>query len=66
MLCFPSCSSSSEFKIERYGSKVWVCLRCTTKAVEDLKHGVGMVVTCQWELSELGGDILGWPLPSSA
>jgi hypothetical protein len=23
-----------------------------------LKHGTGMVVTCQWEPSELGGEIL--------
>ena len=32
---------------------------CITKAVEDLKHragGAGLVVTHQWELSELGGD----------
>ena len=30
-----------------------------TTAVEDLKHGAGVVATSQWELSELGGDILG-------
>jgi hypothetical protein len=36
---------------------VWVCQMCTTKAMGELKHGVGMVTTCQWELSELGGDI---------
>ena len=30
---------------------------CTEKAVEDLKHGAGMEVSCQWELSELGGVI---------
>lgn len=28
------------------------------KAVRILKHAVGMVVTHQWELSELGGEIL--------
>lgn len=28
------------------------------KAVRILKHAVGMVVTHQWELSELGGKIL--------
>ena len=27
---------------------------CTTKAVGDLKHGAGVVVTHQWEPSELG------------
>jgi hypothetical protein len=32
---------------------------CTTKAVEDLKHRAGVVVICQWELSELGGNVLG-------
>lgn len=31
---------------------------CTTKAVGDLKHGVGVVVTCQWESIELGGEIM--------
>jgi hypothetical protein len=42
-----------------------------------LKHGVGMVTTCQWELSELGGDCgalsqslheikIGLQLPASA
>ena len=28
------------------------------KAVGILKHGVGVVATRQWELSELGGEIL--------
>ena len=32
-----------------------------TTAVEDLKHGAGVVATSQWELSELGGDILSAP-----
>lgn len=32
---------------------------CTTKAVEDLKHGAGVVATHQWELSKLGGDVSG-------
>ena len=40
------------------GSKSWVCQMCTTKAMGDLKHRAGVVMTCQWELSELGGDIL--------
>ncbi|EDL10467.1 mCG59678, partial [Mus musculus] len=39
--------SSSGFKRERYGSKEWVCQMCTTKAVGDLKHGLGVVVTHQ-------------------
>ena len=28
------------------------------RAVGILKHGSGMVTTCQWELSKLGGEIL--------
>ena len=59
MLYFPSHGGSSRLKRERYSSKVWVCLRCTTKAVGDLKHRVGMLTTHRWELSELGGDVLG-------
>jgi hypothetical protein len=31
---------------------------CTTKAIGNFKHGAGMVKTCQWELSELGGEIV--------
>ena len=31
---------------------------CTTKAMGVLKHGAGVVVTCQWELSNLGEEIL--------
>ena len=31
---------------------------CTTKVVEDLKHRAGVVATCQWEPSELGGEIV--------
>ena len=31
---------------------------CTTKAVGDLKHRAGMVETRQWELSQLGEEIL--------
>jgi hypothetical protein len=31
---------------------------CTTKAMEDLKHRAGVVVTQQWEPSELGGEIV--------
>ena len=58
MLRVPSCSGSSEFKKERYGRKAWACQMCTTKAVGDLKHRVGMVVTCQWEPSKLGGEIV--------
>ena len=30
---------------------------CTTKAVGDLKHRVGVVATCQWGPIELGGEI---------
>ena len=41
---------------EVWHSKVWVCLRCTTKAVEVLKHRAGTVTTCQWKPSELGGE----------
>ena len=38
--------------------KVWVCLIYNTKTMGDLKHGAGVVMTSQWELSELGGEIL--------
>ena len=31
---------------------------CTTNAMGVLKHGAGVVVTLQWEASELGGEIL--------
>ena len=31
---------------------------CTTKAMDDLKHRVGVVVTCLWEPSDLGGEIV--------
>ena len=31
------------FKRERYCGKAWVCQMCTTKAMGDLKHGVGVV-----------------------
>ena len=58
MLCFLSCGGSSRFKRERYIGKGWVCQMCTTKVMGDLKHGAGMVATSQWELSELGGEIL--------
>jgi hypothetical protein len=54
--------------------KVWQqSLRCPTKAMGDLKHGVDMVATGQWEPSELGGKTgvlsqrvsikMGRPLP---
>ena len=43
---------------ERYGSKAWVYPMCITKAVGDLKLGVGVVVTGQWEPRELGGDFV--------
>jgi hypothetical protein len=33
--------------------------KCTTKAMAVLKHGAGMVATCQRELSELGEEIFG-------
>jgi hypothetical protein len=55
VLCFPSQDSWPEFKIE---SKAWVCLRCMTKDVKDLKHGFPMVTTCQWDPRELGGEIV--------
>ena len=48
----------SGFKRERYSGKVQVCQMGTTKAMRDLKHGVVVVKTCQWELSELGGEIV--------
>ena len=44
---------SSRFKRERYCSKAWVCLRCTTKAVGDVKHGAGVVVTAS-------GNLVSW------
>jgi hypothetical protein len=56
VLCLPSHGS---FKRERYSSKAWVCLRCTTKTMGDLKHDVGEVATHQWELSEQSRDISG-------
>ena len=31
---------------------------CTIKVMEDLKHGVGMVMTHQWKPSMLGGKIV--------
>ena len=31
---------------------------CTTKAMGDLKHRVGLVMTHLWEPSELGGEIV--------
>jgi hypothetical protein len=36
----------------------WVCLRCSTKAMGDLKHRVGMVASRQWEPRELGEQIV--------
>ena len=57
MLCFPSCGGSG-FKRKRYGGKVWVGQRYTTKAMGDLKHEAGVVTTCQWESSKLGGEIV--------
>ena len=48
---------SSRFKRETYGGKEWVCLMCTSKTVRVLKHSTGTTMTCQWELSELGGEI---------
>ena len=38
-------SGSSSVKRERYSFKAWTHLRCITKAVGDLKHGVGMPTT---------------------
>jgi hypothetical protein len=61
VLRFSSHGGSSGFKRERFGGKAWVCQRVTTKAMGDLKHRVGMVVTRQWEPSELGGDVSGAP-----
>jgi hypothetical protein len=46
------------FERERYGGKAWACQKCTTKAVGDLKHEAGIAMTCQWELNELGREIL--------
>ena len=58
MLHFPSRGGLSGFKRERYGGKAWICQMCTTKAVEDLKHRTDMVATCDWEFSELHGEIV--------
>lgn len=41
---------------ERYSVKVWVYKKCTPKGHG--KHGAGVVTTCKWELSILGGEIL--------
>ena len=39
--------------------KIWyMCHMCTTKAMGVLKHEAAVVMTHQWELSELGGEIL--------
>ena len=38
-----------------------VRLMCTTKAEGALKHRAGVVMTRQWEPSELGGDVSGAP-----
>jgi hypothetical protein len=46
------------FQRERDSSKVWVCQILTTKAVGVLKHRPGVVLTHEWELTELGGEIL--------
>jgi hypothetical protein len=35
-----------------------VYLWCTAKFMVVLKHGAGMIMTCQWELSEQGGEIM--------
>ena len=45
------------FKRKGYRSKGGF-LRGVPKKVGVLKHGAGVVVTRQWELSELGGEIL--------
>ena len=58
MWCFPSLGGSIGFKRERYSGKTWVCQMCTTKAVVDLKHRAGIVMTLQWESSKLGGEIV--------
>jgi hypothetical protein len=58
VLCSPSCGSLSGFQRDRYGSKAWVCLMCTTKAMGVLEHGAGVVATHQGELSKLGREIL--------
>ena len=66
MWYFPSCCYSTGFQREKYGCKAWVykkCTpkvykKCTPKAMGIWKSGAGVVVTCQWELSELGGKIL--------
>ena len=65
MLRFPSRGSSSGFQRERYSGKACVCLRYTTKIMGDSKNGVGMVMTCQWALSELCGDLSGAPVQRS-
>ena len=59
MLRFPLHGDLPNFKREEYGDgKEWVYQMCTTKAVGDLKHWIGMVTACQWEPSELGGEIV--------
>ena len=40
------------------GGKAWVCQMCITKAMGDLKLRAGVVVTCKWEPSKLGGNIM--------
>ena len=43
-----------EFKRERYWARC-VCQMCTTKAVGDLKHGIGLVVT-----ASASGYLVSW------
>lgn len=58
MCYFPSRGGSTRFQRERYGGKAWACLIFTPhKAVGVLKYETGVVATCQWERSELGGDV---------
>jgi hypothetical protein len=54
---YPAAHLGSREK-ERYNGKVWVCQICSIKDLGDVKHGVGIVTTCQWEPSELGEEIV--------
>jgi hypothetical protein len=54
---FLSCRDSSGFHRERYCVKLWFARSAPQKAVRVLKYGAVMVLTLQWDLNELGGEI---------
>ena len=55
---FPLRGDSTGSQRERYCGKALVCKKYTQKVPGNLKHGAGIIVTHQWELSKPGGEIL--------